>query len=112
MQDIGDDRAKRRAIRCRAAQRPRAAQRHMFPRPSILALVAREAFEADRDRPLCAAGPQTDVDFVKRARRSRRGKRGNHPLGKAVVIERAAERAGASGFASVIAAEQEHQIEV
>ena len=75
--------------------RPRAAQRHVLPGPGVLALVAREAVEADRERALVALRPQPRVDLVERAFGGRHAERGGDALGQAVEIERGG-RAGAA----------------
>ena len=95
VQHLGDDRGERGPVCIRAGQRACAAQRHMLPGPRFLALIAGKAFKADRQRALRAAGAQADIDFIERTGGGGRGERGDHALGEAVVIQRAAERARA-----------------
>jgi len=84
----------------------------MLPRPGFLALVTREAVEADGDRTLRARRAEPGVDLVERARRGGHRQRGNHSLRQPVVIERRPQGARPVAFGRVLAAEQEHKVEV
>src|SRR5690606_17839371 len=96
----------------RPEQRARASQRHVLPGPGFLALVAFEAVEADRERPLRAERPEARVDLVERAFGGRHAERGGDPLGKAVEVQRSAERAAAVGLDADLAGEQVDEVEV
>ena len=93
-------------------QRARTGQRHMFPRPGVFPLVARETLQIDRQRPLRALRPQPRIDLVKRALRRRDRKRRAHPLCKAIEIERGAERPFTVAFAIMAAGEHIYDVEV
>ena len=111
-QDIRHDPIQCRAGLGRAEHRAGAGQRHVFPGPGILALIALEAAQAYRDRPLRAGGTQPHIDLIQRARRRRDRQRGDDPLRQAIEIERRAERAGTVALTGVLTRKKKDQIEI
>ena len=93
-------------------EHPGTRQRHVFPRPGILALIPRKTFHAYRQWSLIALGAQPGVHLVKRALRSRDTERCRHSLGKPVEIERRAERPLAIGFALVRTCKKIDDVEI
>ena len=53
----------------RSKDRPRPGERQMLPGPRLLALIARETVDADRQQPLRAGRAQPCIDLVQRPRR-------------------------------------------
>ena len=84
----------------------------MLPGPGILALIAPEAIERDRQRTLRARGPQARIDLVQRPRGCWNGEGVSNTLGQPVEIMGGAERLGAIGFDRKIAGEKKDQVEI
>ena len=98
--DLAHDRLDPPARRIRSGHHAAAHQRHVFPGPGILALIAGKAVDPHRQRPLRPLGPQPGIDLVKGPLGGRHAERGADALGEAIEIERPSQRTAPVRFRS------------
>ena len=111
-QNITDDGLRGGPCLRRSVNHPRAAQRHMFPRPGIFALIPRKALQRHDQWPLRAGRSKARINLIQSAARCRDGQPRRHPLGEAVEIMHRSKGLRAIGSALMRTSEKIDQVEI